>query len=175
MPTTFKPLAMQVKSQVAALEAALGVTLWVPGAAVLEHDGTAAILALRNCTFERAVIERMVFDMDREAFVGGVEAWPLCDRPALQHAIHFKAKIIVEAGGRVFLDQIAMAGSLDGFFPRRLARLGEVTLGTIGGKLSAGGWHGNRRTGSYLTGERARGSYGAGQGRKWSPVRAVPS
>ena len=73
-----------------------------------------------------------------EAFVSGVEARPLCDRPALQHAVQFKAEIIVEARGRVLLDQIAVAGAFDGFFPRGLARIGEVTLGTIGGKFGAG-------------------------------------
>ena len=44
----------------------------------------------------------------------------------------------------MFLDQIAVAGGFDGFFPRGLVRIGEVTLGTVGGKFgagSAGGGH----------------------------------
>ena len=62
MPAALKSLTMKVEGQVAALEIALGVAEWFPRAVVPEHDGAATILALRDGTFERSVIERMVFD-----------------------------------------------------------------------------------------------------------------
>ena len=53
-----------------------------PGTAVPQQDGAAAILALRNDALEPAVIERVVFDMDREPLFARIEARSLRDRPA---------------------------------------------------------------------------------------------
>ena len=45
----------------------------LPIAAVPQHDRAAAILTLGNRPFEVAIIERMIFDLDRKALVMGVE------------------------------------------------------------------------------------------------------
>src|SRR6202047_4983499 len=53
------------------------------------------------CAF---VFERMIFDMNREAFVAGNETRPFGDRPTLQDAVEFESKMIMPPTGSVFLD-----------------------------------------------------------------------
>jgi hypothetical protein len=50
-----------------------------PSAAIPDHHGAAAILALGDGALERVVFDRMVLDVDREALFVGIEAWPAGD------------------------------------------------------------------------------------------------
>ena len=52
------------------------IALGLPIAAVPELHGAAAILALGNRAFEIAVVERMILDLDRQAFVRGSSEGP---------------------------------------------------------------------------------------------------
>ncbi len=46
----------------------------------------------------------MVLRADRQALVGRVEAGPLGDRPALEHAVDLQSQIPVQPGGVVLLN-----------------------------------------------------------------------
>src|SRR3546814_13121493 len=63
-------------------------------------------LTLRNGPFERAVFQRVVLDADGEALLAGHQARPLGDRPALQHAVHLQAQVVVQPPRRMLLDQV---------------------------------------------------------------------
>ena len=84
-----------------------GIAVGRPEAAVPEHDGAAAILALGDGAFEVAVIERVIFGLDGKPLVAGVERGALGHRPGLEHAIDLKAQVIVKARGGVLLDDKA--------------------------------------------------------------------
>ena len=71
-----KFFALQREVQLAFCISALWI-LAVPIAAIPNHDGAAAILALRNGALEVAVVQRMVFDLDREPLVVRIEGGPL--------------------------------------------------------------------------------------------------
>jgi hypothetical protein len=64
-----------------------------------------------NHPFEITVFERMIFDMNCEAFVAGNETRPFGDRPTLQGAVEFEPKIIMQPTGSVFLhDETKISG-----------------------------------------------------------------
>jgi hypothetical protein len=44
-------------------------------------QATTAILAFRNGPFEVAVVERVIFDLDGEAFIMRIDRWTLGDGP----------------------------------------------------------------------------------------------
>ena len=62
--------------------------------------------------FEVAIVERVVLDLDSEALVCRIEGWALGHRPGLEHAVVLEAKIVVQAGGGMLLDD--KAGILGG-------------------------------------------------------------
>jgi hypothetical protein len=68
-------LALQRELEVAFRQRLLGGprSIGLPIAAVPQHDRAAAILTLGYRPFEVAVVERMIFDLDRKPFVMGVE------------------------------------------------------------------------------------------------------
>src|ERR1700724_4522604 len=69
----------------------------------------------------------MILDLHSEALVGGIERRAFGDGPRFQHAIHFQAKVIVQAGGVVLLHYEAVAGfALD--FRGRLGSLLEFSF-----------------------------------------------
>jgi hypothetical protein len=68
---------------------ALGVVA-VPIAAIPNHDGTAAILTLRNGAFKVALIQRMVFDLDCEPLVLRIEGRALGDGPGFENVVEFE-------------------------------------------------------------------------------------
>src|SRR5262249_26031485 len=112
VPAPGELLAMQPELEVPFLVGALGIEVLVlavererlPGAAVPEEDGAAAVLALRDDPLEVAVVDGVVLDVDGEALLAGVEARPLGHRPALQDPVELEAEVVVEAAGVVLLD-----------------------------------------------------------------------
>ena len=77
-PAAMQPLALEDEFEVALGERFLGRAppFGLPVAAVPELDRAAAILALGDGAFEIAIVERMVFDLDRQALVVGIERGP---------------------------------------------------------------------------------------------------
>src|SRR6516164_6906849 len=81
----------------------------------------------------------MVLDLHREALVLRIEGWAARHRPGLEDAAELETEIIVQARGVMLLDHEAQPVRCLHLFPAaRLARLGEVTLGAIGGELLRG-------------------------------------
>src|SRR3546814_2174559 len=111
MPAPAELLALQLEIEVPLGIALPGIAQRRPAAAVPQHHRAAAVLALRNGALEVAVRQRMVLDVHREALLAGDEARPLGHRPALQYAVHLQAQVVVQAPGRVLLDQVGVARS----------------------------------------------------------------
>ncbi len=102
-------LALEVEGDVALLVRLGRVALRLPGAAVPQHHGAAAILALRDGAFERAVFDRMILDLDRQPAVLGIEAGSARDGPALVDAVDLQPEVIVQAARRMHLDDVSAA------------------------------------------------------------------
>src|SRR5882757_5889804 len=78
--------------------------LRLPCPLVPNHHRPAAVLPLRNDAFKTAVLNRMIFYLYSESFIGGNVARPLRNGPALQHAIPPKPKIVVQVRSRMLLN-----------------------------------------------------------------------
>ena len=78
-----------------------------PGAAIPDHDGAAAIFAFRDGALEGVVFDRMVLDVNGEAFLVGIEARPARHRPALHHAVEFQPQIVMQPPRGMLLNDIA--------------------------------------------------------------------
>lgn len=61
-------------------------------------------MSLRDVAFKGRVIQRVIFDMHRQALDLRVEAGAFGSRPALQCAFDLKAKIVVQARGVMLLN-----------------------------------------------------------------------
>ena len=99
-----KLLTLQGEVQLAFSICALRI-LAVPIAAIPNHDGAAAVLALRNGAFEVAVIQRMVFDLDREPLVVGIEGRALGDGPGFEDAVQFESQVVMQMRCRMLLNR----------------------------------------------------------------------
>ncbi|MHC2538449.1 hypothetical protein ACVJMY_008018 [Bradyrhizobium diazoefficiens] len=135
-PASVQLFAVQRELQVALPKTTLGI-IGLPGAAVPQHDRAAAILAFRDRSFEIAIVERMVLDLDRQPLVVRIERGALRHRPGLEHAVELEAEIVVQPAGVMLLDHEAslfrrgyrgLAGGLRGLL--------EVPLLSIGGEFS---------------------------------------
>ena len=91
------PFTIKHELEVAAGESLFGRSIAprFPVAAVPELDRAAAVLALRDGPFEIAIIQGVIFDLDREPFVCWIQRWPARHRPGLEHAIQLETQIVV--------------------------------------------------------------------------------
>src|SRR5262249_20145085 len=90
-------------------------------------------------TFEIAVLQRMVFDLDRQTLVRWIERGPFGHRPGLEDAAVLEPQIIVQTARRVLLDDKAgVFGPADLGPAAGLRRLCEIALGLVLGKLPLG-------------------------------------
>jgi hypothetical protein len=76
-PAALQLLAAELELETAAPQAVGSIAPRLPGAAIPHQHRAAAVLAFRDDAFEVAVLERMVFDLDREAAFGGSRLGPL--------------------------------------------------------------------------------------------------
>ena len=62
-----QPLAFEDELEIALCQRLRGspFSLRLPIAAVPKHNGAAAVLTLWDCAFEIAIVEGMIFDLDR--------------------------------------------------------------------------------------------------------------
>ena len=104
LPEAGELFAVQLEQQLALGHAVARVADRLPVAAVPDDHRAGAVLARRDRAFEAAVGHGMVFDMDRHALLGRIEAWALGHRPAQQDAVELEAKVVVKARGPMFLD-----------------------------------------------------------------------
>jgi hypothetical protein len=104
-----QPLAVQRELQVAGFDSRLWRTFRRPVATVPKLNRPAAILSFRNRAFEVAVVERVIFNFDRQALVVRVERRTSRHRPRFEDAVELEPKIVVQSRGRVFLNYKAEA------------------------------------------------------------------
>src|ERR1700688_3931331 len=103
--TAAQLLSVQAEFDFAFLEllSCVEVALGGKRSAVPNHYGSGSVAAFGNFAFEAAVLQRMVFGLDREAFVSGVERRTLRHCPGLQGAIDGQPEVVVKASGRMLL------------------------------------------------------------------------
>jgi hypothetical protein len=82
LPQAGELLAVEPKDELAARHRGARITFGLPRAAVPDDDGAGAVLARRDRSFERRVIERMVLDVDRHLHLRRVERRALSAPPS---------------------------------------------------------------------------------------------
>ena len=99
-PCRRSPSSTNLKSPLAKASSGVRPPSRFPVSAVPQLHGAAAVFALRNRPLEVAVVERMVFDLDRQALVGRIERGPARHRPGLEHAVEFQPQVVVQPASR---------------------------------------------------------------------------
>jgi hypothetical protein len=129
-----QPLALQLEFEGAARVGCFGISLRHPGAAVPNQHGAGAVGPIGDHALEVDVLERMVLDLHREPLLAWIEAWTLRHGPALEHATHLQAEIVMQPPRRMLVDdekqQRILAPTLRGA-PFRLRRLGKIAPAAI--------------------------------------------
>ena len=98
----------------------------------IPHDHIArAVLLLRDHTFERCVIEWMVFDVHRETLLADLQRRPFRYRPRFQYAIKLQPKVIVQPPRRMLLHDEQQRPTPPHHLRPRLGRPGELALGGV--------------------------------------------
>ena len=121
-PAAVKFLTLQGEVQLAFPICALSI-LAIPMAAIPDHYGATAVLAFWDRAFKVTVIQRMVFDLDREALVVGVEGRALGDGPGFEDPVKFEPQVVMQVRCRMLLNDEAEAlRSLDLRVPAGLGR-----------------------------------------------------
>ena len=82
------------------------IALRPPDAPVPNEHRPSAVLLGRDDAFELRILQRMVFNMNRQPFLAGIEAGPLGHSPAFQRPVELEPEIVVQAGRGVFLNDI---------------------------------------------------------------------
>ena len=121
-------LALQRELEIALRQRLLGGlrSIGLPITAIPQHDRAAAILTLGDRPFKVAIIEGMIFDLDRKPLVIGIERRSFGHSPGFENAIQLEPQIVVELGGVVLLDDEAATGR---WLDRIRSRLGaSMTL-----------------------------------------------
>src|SRR5436190_11693761 len=104
--------------------------VWTPRTAVPDDHVTTAVLPRRNYAFEIEVFDRVVFHVHREMLRARVQRRALRHRPTHEDAVHFQAKVVVQAPGPMALHDESRRTSTRriGDSTAWLRRLGEVAL-----------------------------------------------
>src|SRR5215467_11497256 len=136
MPPPVQLVAVEPKLEVTFLQSPLRIAFRMPAAAVPNQHGSAAILALRDGPFERVVLDRMIFHLNRQALLARNEARTAGHRPALHHAVELEPHVVMQpAGGMLLDDELITLGS-----PCAPARLrGHVEFALLAINLQAHG------------------------------------
>ena len=99
-PRSLEALAVEPEGQAAVLF----LLEQLVRSAVPDLHGPRAVLPLWDLALERSVLERVVFDVDREVLLAGLERHAFRHRPARQCAIAFEAQVVVKCPRLVALD-----------------------------------------------------------------------
>ena len=109
MPAATQLLTVERECEMAFSEAFVRIVFRLPMSAVPDHDGAAAIFALRDRAFEFVVRDRMVLDLNRQALLTGHKTWAARYRPAFHHTVELETKIVVQSPCGVLLDDKCVA------------------------------------------------------------------
>src|SRR5206468_719404 len=94
-PDAAQLVALQLEDELPFGEAALRVLDREPRSAVPDDDPSRAVVALGDYAFEVRVLERMIFDGDREPLLGGFERRTLRHGPRLEHGAELEPEVVV--------------------------------------------------------------------------------
>ena len=115
MPAAAEFLALEIEDEVALGVGLVRIAVGDPASPIPDHDGAAAILAIRDRALEGVVFDRMILDVDGKTLFVRIEARAARHRPALHHAVEFEPQIVVQPPRRMLLNDVAMAA----WAPRR--------------------------------------------------------
>jgi len=76
-----EPCADQALRLSAVMEPDLAVLVGRIGTAIPDDHLACAVLLRRDDALERGIVERVILDVDRHPFFGGIERWPLRHSP----------------------------------------------------------------------------------------------
>jgi hypothetical protein len=82
---------MDFENKLSLVHAGARVPNGLPSAAVPDDYGARAVLPWRNGAFEPAIVNGMVFHMNRHPFLSRVVAWSLRNGPAQQDPIELES------------------------------------------------------------------------------------
>ena len=128
MPAAVQLLAVEIENEMALGVALVRIAFGKPAAAIPDHHGAAAIFAFGDRALEGVVFDRMILDMDGEAFFIGIEARAAGHRPALHHAVEFEPQIVMQPPRGVLLDHIPVPAAVAAFSSARFRRHAEFPL-----------------------------------------------
>src|SRR5688500_14784179 len=131
MPAAMQLGPLEPEIEMALLVAALRIAFRLPGAAVPDHHGPAAVFTLGNRALEFVVFDRVILHMHREPLLAGNEARAAGHRPALHHAVKFKPQIVMQPGRGMLLNDESIAPAFSGL-AARLRRDPEAAFGPVG-------------------------------------------
>src|SRR5687768_9485580 len=97
-------MAAQFKLQLTVAITLVRVLERNPRSPVPDDDFARAILSGRDLAFKTVVGNRMVFNVNRHAFVIRIEARSFRHGPALHGSVEFKPEVVMQTGGPVLLD-----------------------------------------------------------------------
>src|SRR6266852_3609329 len=138
-PTSMQLLAVEPELQGAFFESFFRrlVALGGPVSAVPDHNRPAAVLAFGNGALEIAILQRVIFYLDREALFFGVERGSAGHCPRFEDTIEFEPEIVMEARRRMLLNHEAPAfRGRDCGVAARLGGFAEIALGLVGRKTT---------------------------------------
>ena len=140
-PDAFELVAAQLEEQLAFREAFVGILEGDPAAAVPHDHRARTVVALGNDSLEVPVLHGVVFDVHRQALVGGILRRAFRDGPGGEHSVHLEAQVPVEVAREVHVDDEQSALAVGGGFDPA-ARLGRAVGGTLGPVGTEGIWFG---------------------------------
>src|SRR5262249_34791520 len=111
VPGAVKLLAVEGERELAFVEPPVRVILRLPRAAIPDHHGAAAVLALGDRAFERVVLGRVVLHLHGEPLLARNEARAARDGPALHHAVELEPQVVMQPARGVLLDDELMPGA----------------------------------------------------------------
>src|ERR1700733_6906394 len=131
MPTAVELLAMQLELEMALLQTFVGIPKRRPRSIVPHDDRAAAVFAFGDRALEIGVFQRMVFDLDGEALLPGVQARAASPSAAFEDPVQREAEVVMQSGRIMLLDDKDIAARVRrgafGFGGRR-----EIALLPIG-------------------------------------------
>src|SRR5437588_7769842 len=102
-------------------------------ALIPDHHCPAAVLAFWNYPFKVFVVDRVIFDFDREMFLAFLPRQTFRQRPGFQNALHLQSEIVMQPARVVFMDHKARCTA--NLFRQWLATFGLGRLGKIAFRL----------------------------------------
>jgi hypothetical protein len=105
------------------------------GAVVPQHDSSAAVLTLRNRSFEGVVRDGMILDLHGEPLHRRIGAGAFWNSPALHYTVELQAKVVMKMRRGVLLDYKPKLRRLcNRRISRRLGCAREIALSLVFGK-----------------------------------------